>query len=931
MLKTLYNSLRMRRFLLYAFMSLTALWCVTCNAAMTVVGVDGRMYFWGSDDNYSWASDALDVQRSIVQGAYIAPGRHLAQVASRQSVWRAAVDSEGDLYVMGSWPEFSGLPSLPSGAKRIPLPANVHARHVTTYRQAWFAAMSDGSILGWGALLGDTVGCSGCGAPKTAHLPDSESAAFISASGQAGYALEAGYALVVTDAGRVYAIGSAPGGYVSTDVWHPISSAARIQFPSGVSIARVDAGMTMCAALSTDGRLFVWGRSARGQLGTGSVDPVYAPFEIALPSGLPVVSVALGYEHALAVDSAGTAYAWGANSEGQLGDGTTLDRLSPVEVAKRQDDIYVDAQTAGSASSATTATGEVRTWGADFGHDLASGNRQPSMSPRTQGTTLPGIPKQIVHGDSFALALMANGDVYARGRNVLGQLGNNDANRAPVGHWVKTVLQGITRIAAASNRGAAIDGSGTLFSWGLERSPYVVGSDVHQVPMPVGVSAMDVAVGSGFTVVLGTNGRVYSWGSNVSFGLGTGDQIDRSLPTEVLLPVEATFVKVSSQGWHAFAIATDGRLFAWGYNFAGAMGVSGEAFIIPVLVPLPVGIAAKEVSAGGGLSLVLGSDNKAYFAGELWNLRASSFTSLTVPVSEPVVHVAASASNAFIRTSTGRTFGAGQNQWGLLGLGYTSMGETSLIELPFAATYLQLAASAAGSLAVTSAGDVVGWGQNGSSQMVGDFRSRSPYLPDCAFDGRGNCALGSSNSVSIVSSGSGAVVPSGPLRAYQGETVQFAVRPEAGYRAEVTGCGTTVSENVATTAPVAAACTVNVRFVPACTLDIDKDQQVLTASDGVLLLRAMFGFQGQAFSSGMSGLSSAAAIEAAYQRVHVPSQALLLDVDGDGAVNPMTDGLILVRAMLGLSGAALVADALGINATRNAAQIVSYIASTCSN
>ncbi len=95
----------------------------------------------------------------------------------------------------------------------------------------------------------------------------------------------------------------------------------------------IAAGAAHALALLADGRVFAWGHNLWGQVGSGSQDSVIlAPRPVAGPLGVDVVAIGAGRLHSLALDASGRVWAWGFNGAGQLGDGTQLDRLTPVQV-----------------------------------------------------------------------------------------------------------------------------------------------------------------------------------------------------------------------------------------------------------------------------------------------------------------------------------------------------------------------------------------------------------------------------------------------------------------------------------------------------------------------------------------------------------------------------------------------------------------------
>ena len=108
--------------------------------------------------------------------------------------------------------------------------------------------------------------------------------------------------------------------------------------------------------------------------------------------------------------------------------------------------------------------------------------------------------------------------------------------------------------------------------------------------------------------------------------------------------------------------------------------------------------------------------------------------------------------------------------------------------------------------------------------------------------------------------------------------------------------------------------------------DVDENLEAQPLTDGLLVIRHLFGFSGDSLTSGaVSGEASRGSSEAiASYLTDADSQ---LDIDGDGESKPLTDGLLLIRYLFGFSGDSLISGAIGTNATRNTPEAVSaYIA-----
>src|SRR5262249_37934154 len=149
-------------------------------------------------------------------------------------------------------------------------------------------------------------------------------------------ALAAGgeHSLALGSDGTVYAWGydgfGALGGNTQTDRTIPI----KVKFPARGTITALAAGAFNVLALRTHGTIYAWGDNTSGQLGVSRIDssPDGSPTPVKLLAGIKIKALAAGKYHSLAVGSDGTVYAWGDNTAGELGGGSTTDGNYPVKV-----------------------------------------------------------------------------------------------------------------------------------------------------------------------------------------------------------------------------------------------------------------------------------------------------------------------------------------------------------------------------------------------------------------------------------------------------------------------------------------------------------------------------------------------------------------------------------------------------------------------
>lgn len=289
--------------------------------------------------------------------------------------------------------------------------------------------------------------------------------------------------------------------------------------------------------------------------------------------------IAVGYDHTVALDSAGNVWAWGSNNYGQVGDGTLTDRLVPVQV-----------------DGVTNIT-------------------------------------EIVAGVYHTLALDNFGSIWAWGTNGHGQLGNGTQDTSAVPVQVSG-LNNVIAIAAGNFHSIALQGDGTVWTWGMNSSYQLGhgpgGSVDELVPGQVAnlFSVIDITGGSNFTTVLKQDKTVWSWGRNDRGQLGTGDIVDRTIPSASSLAIDATSVHSSAS--RAFAVTANGEIWGWGYN--GGFAAVGNGWDQPV--PVKVFENAVDLSVGREHTIALATDASLWAWGR--NMEGEYGTGSTGTSSTPV-------------------------------------------------------------------------------------------------------------------------------------------------------------------------------------------------------------------------------------------------------------------------------------------------------
>jgi alpha-tubulin suppressor-like RCC1 family protein len=299
--------------------------------------------------------------------------------------------------------------------------------------------------------------------------------------------------------------------------------------------------------------------------------------------------------------------AWGANQLGQLGDGTTANSNTPVEVRGVNGTGTLGGVTAVSAGGdhtlALLSNGTVVAWGANndgqLGDGMMSGDSETPVQVVGPGGigTLTGVTA-IAANDDYSLALLSNGTVMSWGSGGFGQLGddataNSDAPVPVSGIGGAGELTDVSAVAAGQDHGLALLGDGTAVAWGSDTDGQLGDGSMDAgstTPVQVvarggsgtlgGVSAL--AAGQDHSLALLANGTVLAWGSNNAGQLGDGSTTSSDAPVQVNgLGGSGALTGVTQLAAgqdHNLALLADGTVVAWGSNSSGQLGTNGFPF-----------------------------------------------------------------------------------------------------------------------------------------------------------------------------------------------------------------------------------------------------------------------------------------------------------------------------------------------------------------
>lgn len=292
--------------------------------------------------------------------------------------------------------------------------------------------------------------------------------------------------------------------------------------PDGVAFSDVVAGNAHTCAIDREGAVWCWGVDLDGG-DEADLNATHGPERVAFPDGVRLTAID-GTYHSCAIDEDGNAWCWGRGTEGQLGDGSSTDAPSPVEVARPDGVRFVTIAAGAFHSCALDDAGSVWCWGQDLRDQLDGADAADTSVPHR--VTLPdgAVAIALTAGFNHTCALAEDGAAWCWGEGTDGQLG---------------------------------DGTGATGS-----------VEPVAVQLPEGVRVTEIDAGNAHTCAITMDGSVWCWGLGIQGGAIDGASTDH--PILVIEDGDAT--AISAGGFHSCALLADGTTWCWGDDSVGQLG-----------------------------------------------------------------------------------------------------------------------------------------------------------------------------------------------------------------------------------------------------------------------------------------------------------------------------------------------------------------------
>ena len=335
----------------------------------------------------------------------------------------------------------------------------------------------------------------------------------------------------------------------------------------------VAAGGQHTCAVTAAGGARCWGANASGQLGDGTLTQNTAPVDVTgLASG--VASLSLGSDFTCALTTAGGVKCWGHNNIGQLGNSADVDENTPVDVTGLAANVV--AVSAGfSHACALTNVGAVKCWGANGDGQLGDGSGIDQLAP-VDVVGLSGGVAAISAGKNHTCAVTTAGGAICWGSNAKGSIGDGSSTDRPTPTNVSGLTFSVSAIAASVDFTCAITASGVK-CWGDNASKQLGDGTTTKRLSPVPVSGlsgtpMAIATGGAHACMLNSAGALKCWGAGASGQLGNGAIVATSAPVSPTGYSAGGSFAITAGDQHTCTVGNTAALLCWGLNQNGQLG-----------------------------------------------------------------------------------------------------------------------------------------------------------------------------------------------------------------------------------------------------------------------------------------------------------------------------------------------------------------------
>jgi alpha-tubulin suppressor-like RCC1 family protein len=397
------------------------------------------------------------------------------------------------------------------------------------------------------------------------------------------------YTMAIDNNGKVWGWGANYNGQLGIGITTitPLSVVGAVK-----TFCQISAGLNHTMAIDKNGRAWGWGNNGNGQLGDNSITQRNTPVSV-LGTVKTFCQISAGGDHTMAIDKNGRAWGWGINTSGRIGDNTQISRRTPVSVAGATK-TFCQISAGFQHTMAIDKNGRAWGWGQQSDGQIGDNSTTQRLTPVSVLGVVKTFCKISAGIDNYTMAIDQYGQAWGWGRQANGQIGNNSLGqfRTPVS--VVGATKTFCHICAGGTSGGsnqahttAIDKNGRAWCWGFNNAGQLGNNSTTSQRTPVSVlgtvkTFCQIGAGGTHTVAIDKNGRAWAWGNNSNGQLGDNSTTQRLTPVSVAGATK-TFCHISIRDNHNIAIDKNGRTWGWGFNTRGQLGI-GFTTITPVLI-----------------------------------------------------------------------------------------------------------------------------------------------------------------------------------------------------------------------------------------------------------------------------------------------------------------------------------------------------------
>ncbi|WP_157468163.1 thrombospondin type 3 repeat-containing protein [Desulfatibacillum aliphaticivorans] len=593
------------------------------------------------------------------------------------------------------------------------------------------ALKNDGTVWAWGNNESAQLGTGAAG--EAVATP----ASITALSNIVAIAAGRRHAMALAEDGSVWAWGANGSGQLGFGDFETPKAPGRVS--SLADVTAIAAGWFHSLALTGDGVLWAWGNNGDGRLGTDATSDQSLPAQVSIISG--IVSFAGGQRHSLALAADGSVWSWGGNAYGQLGveSLTPESTLTPVHTLYSGEDfhLFYDTDFDGFLDESDNCP-----WVSNPGQEDADGDGTGDFCDGCPGDFFkiqPGLSgcgnpnPMVAAGGNFSLALKTDGSVWSWGDNGPGQLGLGLGENDDVFTPTKVdALPSTASIAAGNSHALALAPDGSVWSWGANSSGQLglgTGGTFSTENRPQKITAISnvaaIAGGGSHSLALARDGSLWSWGYNYYGQLGLGDNVSKTTPRKV--NALSNVVAMAAGYRHSLAVTRDGSLWSWGYNTYGQLGLGDND---DRNTPRKVNAISNVVAMAAGYrhSLALTRDGSVWSWGN--NTRGQlglgdnddRNTPQPVAAISNIKAIAAGRNHSIAISEDGLAWAWGYNFDSQLGIGTSGSlaDENTPQKVIVISNVVGLSAGSGHSIALTEDGALWAWGNNEAGQIAAE-------------------------------------------------------------------------------------------------------------------------------------------------------------------------------------------------------------------